>query len=50
MEVTNKVLELIRQRSNVLVIMLTGRCEETTLHDALVLGADDYVRVPCKYL
>jgi len=41
-----QVLDLIRQRSNIPVIMLTARCEVTTLRDALVLGADDYVRKP----
>jgi len=41
-----QVLDLIRQRSNIPVIMLTGRDEVTTLRDALVLGADDYVRKP----
>ncbi len=41
-----QVLDLIRQRSNVPVIMLTGRAEVSTLRDALVLGADDYVRKP----
>ncbi len=41
-----QVLDLIRQRSNVPVIMLTGRTEVATLRDALVLGADDYVRKP----
>ena len=41
-----QVLDLIRQRFNVPVIMLTGRCEVTTLRDALDLGADDYVRKP----
>ena len=41
-----QVLNLIRQRSNVPIIMLTGRCEVTTLRDALALGADDYVRKP----
>lgn len=41
-----QVLDLIRQRSNVPIIMLTGRCEVTTLRDALALGADDYVRKP----
>ena len=41
-----QVLDLIRQHSNVPVIMLTGRCEVTTLRDALALGADDYVRKP----
>jgi len=41
-----QVLDLIRQRSNIPVIMLTARREVTTLHDALALGADDYVRKP----
>lgn len=41
-----QVLDLIRQHSNVPVIMLTGRYEVTMLHDALALGADDYVRKP----
>ena len=41
-----QVLDLIRQRSNVPVIMLTVRCEVTSLRDAIVLGADDYVRKP----
>jgi DNA-binding response OmpR family regulator len=41
-----EVLDLIRQRSTVPVIMLTARCEVSTLRDALVLGADDYVRKP----
>ena len=41
-----QVLDFIRKRSNIPVIMLTGRGEVTTLRDALVLGADDYVRKP----
>jgi DNA-binding response OmpR family regulator len=41
-----QVLELIRQRSNVPVIMLTARCDLTSLCDAVVLGADDYVTKP----
>ncbi len=43
-----EVLNLIRQRSNIPVIMLTARCEVTTLRDALSLGADDYVRKPFR--
>lgn len=43
-----QVLGLIRQRCNVPVIMLTARCEVTTLRDAIVLGADDYVRKPFR--
>ena len=45
-----QVLDRIRQRSNVPVIMLTARSEATTLRDALVLGADDYVRKPFSIL
>ena len=41
-----QVLDRIRQRYSVPVIMLTGRGEVTTLRDALSLGADDYVRKP----
>ena len=41
-----QVLELIRQRSNVPVIMLTAKDEVTSLRKALVMGADDYVRKP----
>jgi len=41
-----KVLALIRRRSTIPVIMLTARGEKTTLRDALVLGADDYVTKP----
>jgi len=41
-----QVLDIIRQRSNVPVIMLTGKREVTSVHRALTLGADDYVRKP----
>lgn len=41
-----QVLNLIRQRSNVPIIMLTGKREMTSVHRALNLGADDYVRKP----
>lgn len=41
-----QVLDLIRQRSDVPVIMLTARREVNTLRDALALDADDYVRKP----
>ncbi len=41
-----QVLSLMREESDVPVIMLTGRDEVNTLHDAVVLGADDYVRKP----
>jgi len=43
-----QVLELIRQRSSVPVLMLTARCEVTSLDKALALGADDYVRKPFR--
>ncbi len=42
-----QVLYLIRQHSDVPVIMLSARCKVTTLRDALVLSADDYMRKPC---
>ena len=45
-----QVLDLIRQRSNIPVIMLTARCEVTSLDKALALGADDYVRKPFRPL
>jgi len=41
-----QVLDLIRHRSNIPVIMLSARREVTTVRDALTLGADDYVRKP----
>ena len=41
-----QVLDLIRQRSNVPVIMLSAKREVSTARDALALGADDYVRKP----
>jgi len=41
-----QVLDLLRQRSNVPVIMLTARREVVSLNKALGLGADDYVRKP----
>lgn len=41
-----QVLNLIRQRSSVPVIMLTAKDEEIYLQRALVAGADDYVRKP----
>ena len=44
-----QVLGLIRERSNVPVIMLTAKREVNTVRDALVLGTDDYIRKPfCK--
>jgi len=41
-----QVLDSLRQRSSVPVIMLTGRHEVTSLQKALTLGADDYVIKP----
>ena len=41
-----QVLDLIRQRFSVPVIMLTAKREVNTARDALNLGADDYVRKP----
>ncbi|MFC1931066.1 response regulator transcription factor [Chloroflexota bacterium] len=41
-----QVLNLIRQRANVPVIMLSGKREVTIKRDTLVLGADDYVGKP----
>lgn len=41
-----QVLDIIRRNYDFPVIMLTGRCEVTTLRDAVGLGADDYVRKP----
>lgn len=43
-----QVLRLIRQRSNVPIIMLTGRGESANIRDALDLGADDFVRKPFR--
>ena len=41
-----EVLELIRQQSDVPVIMLTGVLEPTSVKQSVELGADDYVRKP----
>lgn len=41
-----QVLDLIRRKSNVPVIMLTGKGEVTALRDSVEIGADDYVRKP----
>jgi len=41
-----QTLDLIRERSNIPVIMLTARCEVNLLQKALALGADDYVSKP----
>lgn len=41
-----QVLELIRKKSEVPVIMLTGVLEPISVHHSVNLGADDYVRKP----
>ena len=41
-----QTLDLIRERSNTPVIMLSARSEVTALQRALFLGADDYVSKP----
>lgn len=43
-----QILNLIRQRSEVPVIMLTAKCEATTLRDALLAGAEDCVKKPFR--
>jgi DNA-binding response OmpR family regulator len=41
-----EALELIRQQSDVPVIMLTGVLEPISVKQSMELGADDYVRKP----
>ena len=41
-----QLLDIVRQRSEVPVIMLTGKCEVSFLREALVAGADDYLKKP----
>ena len=41
-----QVINHIRRRSNVPIIMLTAKHDVTLLQKALVLGADDYIRKP----
>ena len=41
-----QVLEILRQRNNIPVIMLTAEQTIDTSCDALTLGADDYIRKP----
>ncbi|MFH0769275.1 MAG: response regulator transcription factor [Chloroflexota bacterium] len=43
-----EVLDIIRKRFDIPVIILTAKREVTTARDALVLGADDYVRKPFR--
>ena len=41
-----EVLRILRQQSNIPVIMLTAKKEVTSAVDSFHLGADDYVRKP----
>lgn len=41
-----QVLDHMRKASDVLVLILTGKCEINSLQQALVAGADDYVKKP----
>jgi len=43
-----QVLELLRERYNTPVIMLSARREPVLLQKALVLGADDYISKPFR--
>ncbi len=43
-----QVCKLIRQESDVPIIMLTAKVEEQHLIDGITIGADDYVRKPFK--
>jgi len=43
-----QTLELIREQSNIPVIMLTAIGEVTSVKDSLALGADDYIRKPFR--
>ena len=41
-----QVLDHMRKTSDVPVLILTGKCEMNSLQQALVAGADDYVKKP----
>jgi len=43
-----QTLELIRKKSNIPVIMMTGRDELTSLITSIDLGADDYIKKPFR--
>lgn len=43
-----QVLDRMRQRSNIPVIMLITIGEVTTLRDALAVGADEYITKPFR--
>ena len=40
------MLDRIRKRSKVPIIMLSTECESDTMQKALMHGADDYIRIP----
>jgi two-component system response regulator MtrA len=41
-----QVLQFIRQKSDIPVIMLTGISDIQTIHNSIEIGADDYVKKP----
>jgi DNA-binding response OmpR family regulator len=43
-----EVLRILRQQSNIPVIMLTAKSEVISVRDSLALGADDYIRKPFR--
>ena len=43
-----ELLDIIRQCFDIPVIMLSAKQEVTSVRDALVMGADDYVRKPFR--
>jgi DNA-binding response OmpR family regulator len=43
-----QVLQIMRQHSDVPVIMLTAKCEDFSVLQTLELGADDYVKKPFR--
>jgi DNA-binding response OmpR family regulator len=43
-----QVLELIREKSDVPIIMVTGIGDLNSLSTSLVLGADDYIKKPFR--
>lgn len=45
-----ELLDIIRQRFDIPVIMLSAKQEVTSVRDAIDLGADDYVRKPFRPL
>ncbi len=45
-----QVLDLIRKRSSIPIIMLTAKCEVTAVQRAIFAGADDYVIKPFSIL